>query len=194
MMALLLSSVPFLQPTTADAYLSYLCGDWKVRKVVTFQHGGPKGRFSGSASFSVLDAEAPKLLSYCEAGIFTTELEGVGERETRNRLLYDFSDWQKVNVLSTWPRSRRRARHPRAGELLYTLRPDAAVAGTAGERVAADGDEGNAYWGDLGVCEGFSQHGMWTAQASKARSCRCCVAPRCWCGGVVERWCPLRIT
>ena len=101
MMALLLSSVPFLQPTTADAYLSYLCGDWKVRKVVTFQHGGPKGRFSGSASFSVLDAEAPKLLSYCEAGIFTTELEGVGERETRNRLLYDTRTRPKVaNFLS----------------------------------------------------------------------------------------------
>ena len=153
-MALLLSSVPFLQPTTADAYLSYLCGDWKVRKVVTFQHGGPKGRFSGSASFSVLDAEAPKLLSYCEAGIFTTELEGVGERETRNRLLYDFSDWQKINVLYDLATDRDSVRSIlEPAKLLYTLRPDAAVAGTArSERVAADGDEDDTYyWGDLEV-------------------------------------------
>ena len=129
MLALLASLSAFQAPSTPGSFRSYLLGDWTVRKAVNYKSGGVSGRFSGDASFSMLEANKPHLWSYIaykESGTFVpNQSEDFPSLETRNRLLYDFSE-SKTKVyydeLSEGERSDTETVVSRAS-FLYALEP-----------------------------------------------------------------------
>ena len=155
MFPLLAATAAFLQPTTSDAYRKYLLGEWELKKAITFKAGGLSGRFEGRASFEALDEAAPNLLAYSESGIFTSESGSTSE--TRNRLLYDFSEWSKVDVFYDVAVDRSSARSiVESARLLYSLVPDSAEAGVMRSAAATDGSQAveaseDEYRGDLQV-------------------------------------------
>ena len=152
LLALLHSAAAFLQPTTSDAYMKYLRGDWEVRRVISYKRGGISGRFTGVASFELLD-DASKVLVYVEGGEFKPDLEQFDMHDTRSRLLYDFSDWKQVDVLYDLADDRSSAKSILAGGTkLYSLLPDDGEAGVMRtERVATADLEDTYQSGELEV-------------------------------------------
>ena len=162
-LALSLNPLPassFVLPTNSLQFQSYLTGQWSCKKVVRYTQGGLSGRFEGTASFTVLDAEAaPRLLAYSERGIFTPdEAASFSEVETRNALLYDFRDWQRCDVLFDAAQDRSSAQSILAGgQLLYSLVPSeegtmrSASSDGLGDAPAADDREDVTYSGQLEV-------------------------------------------
>ena len=139
-LAVLPGAATFLQPTTSNAYREYLLGRWDRRKKTQYKTGGLDGIFVGSACFRVLDGADPKLLCYEEDGNFTADVESFGTRETRIRLLYDFSDWSEVKVLQDNAIDRSSIEEiVSQARPLYTLEMDATYAGTMRSARGGDG-------------------------------------------------------
>mmetsp|Transcript_14505 Transcript_14505/g.46942 ORF Transcript_14505/g.46942 Transcript_14505/m.46942 type:complete len:218 (-) Transcript_14505:54-707(-) len=86
----------FARPSTGGELREYLLGKWSIRKATVFSVGGISGRFQGVGEFVAYPHERP-LLAYSERGVFTPD-SGGAPVETRNRLMYDFSDERKVAV------------------------------------------------------------------------------------------------
>jgi hypothetical protein len=158
----------FVQPTTSDAYRRYLIGDWDLRKKTIYVSGGLSGRFEGTATFRALDG-ASNLVSYVESGTFTSNDEQFGVLETRNRLLYDFSDWAKIDVLYDLAEEDRSSIDGILAQarLLYSLSPDTEHAGSmrsarTRSAVGSTGDE--EFWGELEVSAADSFLSTWNVQ------------------------------
>jgi len=101
------SNAAFERPRTADSLRSYLHGAWTLKKATIYKVGGISGRFVGSCIFETfLDPRRGQmnplhergLLSYSEAGDFRPDSDPSRVFETRNRLMYDFSDPLRVDV------------------------------------------------------------------------------------------------
>ena len=98
-----LAALAFTQPTSPESFRRYLVGEWTVRKAINYKSGGISGHFDGAASFRLVDAKAPSfwgLVLYSENGLFSPKSNDFQARETRNRLLYDFSSSEKADVYS----------------------------------------------------------------------------------------------
>ena len=65
---------------------------------LSVQAGGLSGTFSGKATFHHLDENVPEILAYDESGTFVPLESSLESRETRNRLLYDFSSPHSAEV------------------------------------------------------------------------------------------------
>ena len=101
MLALLAASLSVLGvdgARSATALRSYFLGEWRLSKTLEYRRGGITGSFEGNAEFICLpDApEGRSLVSFMEQGCFIAADERTFE--TRNRLLYDFSDHYLVRV------------------------------------------------------------------------------------------------
>jgi len=97
----------FTRPTSAAALRNYFLGEWNLRKATVYSVGGISGRFEGSCVFEILlDPRRGKsdpmrergLLAYSEFGQFRPDSNPDQVLETRNRLVYDFTDPARVNV------------------------------------------------------------------------------------------------
>ena len=126
MLALLAAAAAtFQQPSTPESFRRYLLGEWTLRKAINYKEGGVSGTFSGSATFSLLDAEKPGswgLVAYNERGVFTPKQSNFQERETRNALLYDFSETAKADVFYDMATDRGNAEDVlRQASYLYSL-------------------------------------------------------------------------
>ena len=153
------TAAAFVLPTTSDAYRSYLLGDWTLRKRLLYTSGGLSGTFEGTASFRPLGRQ---MLSYVESGTFTSDS---GQLETRNRLVYDFSDWAKVDVLHDVAEERSTAEAILAqSRLLYSLSQDERHAGTMVSprtTTAIGSTGGEEFWGELEIAAEDSFLSTW---------------------------------
>mmetsp|Transcript_22518 Transcript_22518/g.72810 ORF Transcript_22518/g.72810 Transcript_22518/m.72810 type:complete len:180 (-) Transcript_22518:206-745(-) len=89
-------ATPFMASPTA--LFKFLLGEWRLSKTLEYKRGGITGSFEGNAEFVPL-ADMPDnrcLVSFTESGCFIAADER--SFETRNRLLYDFSDPTSVQV------------------------------------------------------------------------------------------------
>ena len=160
----------FSPPTTSDAYRNYLLGTWVLKKRTVFTAGGLNGQFAGNAYFRILDEKQPKLVSYVEEGIFTAD-RYPEPRETRNKLIYDFSDWSKVDVFYDVATDRSSvAAILGAARPLYSLTQDATHAGTMNSDKTSDavGGTGNeVFWGGLEVASDNSFLSTWNVEGTE---------------------------
>ena len=89
------AAASFRRPSTSEELRKYLLGSWRLRKATTFNSGGISGRFDGKSSFANFAHPTRSLVSYSEEGTFqpiVDQLPSSEMLETRNQLMYDFSD------------------------------------------------------------------------------------------------------
>ena len=127
------AEVAFVRPTNGDALRRFLLGKWTVRRVTQFAVGGISGRFEGQSEFAAVPQgdDGRSLLRYTESGEFRPGSDQLpsssgGSLTTRNQLVYDFSDWERVDVYYDDPSA---DRSPEATDLtslrfLHSLRPE----------------------------------------------------------------------
>ena len=104
------ADVSFVRPSNGDSLRRFLLGRWKVRRVTQYKMGGISGRFEGEAEFAEVPLDdGRRLVRYTESGEFRPS-EGSsigGSLTTRNQLVYDFSDWERVDIYYDDPSSER---------------------------------------------------------------------------------------
>tara|TARA_B110001452_G_scaffold215242_1_gene186395 strand:+ start:600 stop:1298 length:699 start_codon:yes stop_codon:yes gene_type:complete len=89
------AAASFRRPATTEELRKYLLGSWRLRKATTYNSGGISGRFDGRGSFADFSHPTRALVCYSEEGIFqptVDQLPSSETLETRNQLMYDFSD------------------------------------------------------------------------------------------------------
>ena len=75
---------------TGQTLREYFLGEWLITKTMNYDRGGITGSFTGSAAFAPLEYAERTLVTFAEQGKFVASDQRVFD--TRNRLLYDFSD------------------------------------------------------------------------------------------------------
>ena len=89
------AAASFSRPSTSGALKEYLLGSWRLRKATTYNRGGISGRFDGKSSFANFAHPTRSLVCYSEEGTFqpiVDQLPSSETLETRNQLVYDFTD------------------------------------------------------------------------------------------------------
>ena len=85
--------LPYKSPATAEELRSYLLGDWTLKKAMAYKLGGVSGRFEGVATFRNLHLPSPhEVVAFSESGTFTGLGDDPQQLDTRNALLYDFTE------------------------------------------------------------------------------------------------------
>ena len=129
------ADVAFVRPSNGDALRRFLLGKWRVRRVTQYEMGGISGRFEGEAEFAEVPivgefADGRSLVRYTESGEFRPSGDQLpsssgGSLTTRNQLVYDFSNWERVDVYYDDPSTER---GPEADltdlRFLHSLRPE----------------------------------------------------------------------
>ena len=69
-----------------------------MRRSLQYRTGGLSGVWEGEASFTPLEHSERDLVAYLERGRFRAAHDRLQKYDTRNRLLYDFTDSRKVDV------------------------------------------------------------------------------------------------
>lgn len=125
------ASVAFVRPSNGDALRRFLLGKWTVRRVTQYEVGGISGRFEGEAEFSSVPLDDRSLMRYTESGEFRPGGDQLpssngGSLTTRNQLVYDFSNWERVDIYYDDPGSTERSPEADLAHLrfLHSLRPE----------------------------------------------------------------------
>jgi hypothetical protein len=125
------ADVAFVRPSSSDSLRRFLLGRWKVQRVTQYKMGGISGRFEGEAEFAEVPLDdGRRLVRYTESGEFRPSGDQLpsssgGSLTTRNQLVYDFSDWERVDVYYDDPSSERGHEAELADlRFLHSLRPE----------------------------------------------------------------------
>ena len=125
------ADIAFVRPSNGDALRRFLLGKWRVRRVTQFEVGGISGRFEGEAEFAEVPLDDGRsLVRYTESGEFRP---GGGQLPsnsgdsltTRNQLVYDFSNWERIDIYYDDPSTERSTEADLTDlRFLHSLRPE----------------------------------------------------------------------
>ena len=125
------ADIAFVRPSNGDALRRFLLGKWRVRRVTQYELGGISGRFEGEAEFAEVPLDDGRsLVRYTESGEFRPGGDQLpsssgGSLTTRNQLVYDFSNWERVDIYYDDPSTKRGPEADLADmRFLHSLRPE----------------------------------------------------------------------